>query len=159
MQSPATHAQAAASQGSGAAASNAQVQDQDIQLLRQDIRSKKKQLIAANLTLTDAESTKFWPLNDQYTAELVKINNAKYDLIKEYANNYSTLTDAQADSMTKRLLGVDLSVAQLREKYLPLYRAILSAKTTATYFQIERRISMMIDLQLASQIPLVQSQQ
>ncbi|HSY58575.1 MAG TPA: hypothetical protein VK795_03390 [Terriglobales bacterium] len=159
MQSPATHAQAAASQGSGAAASNAQVQDQDIQLLRQDIRSKKKQLIAANLTLTDAESTKFWPLYDQYTAELVKINNAKYDLIKEYANNYSTLTDAQADSMTKRLLGVDLSVAQLREKYLPLYRAILSAKTTATYFQIERRISMMIDLQLASQIPLVQSQQ
>jgi hypothetical protein len=159
LQSPATHAQAAADQNSAAASTGAQVQDQDIQLLRQDLRSKKKQLVAANMPLTDAEATKFWPVYDQYTAELVKINNTKYEVIKEYANNYSTLTDAQAASLAKRLLGVDLAVAQLREKYLPLFGAVLPAKKTATFFQIDRRIGMMIDIQLASQIPLVQAQQ
>ena len=60
--------------------------DQDIELLRQDIRSKKKQMVAANLKLTDEEATKFWPVYDQYTADLVKINNEKYALIKEYAD-------------------------------------------------------------------------
>ena len=54
--------------------------DQDIQLLREDIRSKKKQMVAANLKLTDAEATKFWPVYDQYTADLVKVNNEKYAL-------------------------------------------------------------------------------
>ena len=77
--------------------------DQDIDLLRKDIRSQKKQIIAANLQLTDAEAVKFWPIYDQYTAELVKINDAKYGAIKEYATNYDTLTDGKALSLTNQV--------------------------------------------------------
>src|SRR5271168_3485178 len=101
MSVPAARAQAAA-----ASADSQGISDQDIQLLRQDLRSQKKQLLAANLKLTDTEATKFWPIYDQYVAELVAINNTKYDLLKEYFNNYGQLTDEQADSMTKRLLGL-----------------------------------------------------
>src|SRR5208282_2129381 len=89
------------------------VRDQDIEMLRKDIRSKKKQLIAANLQLTDAESTKFWPVYDQYTADLVKINNEKYALMKDYADAWGTMTDAQAEGLTKRALAVDDQVTQL----------------------------------------------
>ena len=49
-------------------------------------------------------------------------------------------------------------MAQLRQKYQANFRAVLPAKTAATFFQIDRRIQMMIDLQLAAQIPLVQAQ-
>jgi hypothetical protein len=129
---------------------------QEIELMRRDIRSMRKQLIAANLKLTDDQATKFWPVYDQYIAELVKVNNTKYDLLKEYFDSYGTLTPEQADSMTKRLLDLDVSVAQLRQKYQPIVRAVLPAKETATFFQLDRRVAMMIDLQLASQIPLVQ---
>ena len=89
--------------------------DQDIDLLRQDIRSHKKQIIAANLQLTDAEAVKFWPLYDQYTAELVKINDPQSAVIKEYAINYDTLTDDKALTLTRQLLDVDQQVAQLGE--------------------------------------------
>ena len=130
--------------------------EKDLELLRRDLRSEKKQLIALNVTLTDAEATKFWPVYDQYIVELVKVNNTKYDLLKEYFDSYGTLTPEQADSMTKRLLDLDVSVAQLRQKYQPIVRAVLPAKETATFFQLDRRVAMMIDLQLASQIPLVQ---
>src|SRR5271168_777101 len=65
---------------------NSQVaSDQDIAMLRKDIRSQKKQLIAANIPLTDTEAQQFWPVYDKYTAELVQINNDKYALINEYA--------------------------------------------------------------------------
>ena len=97
------------------------ITDQDIQLLRQDIRSKKKQLIAANLNLTTDEATKFWPVYDQYTAELVKINDVKYAAIKEYADTWGTMTNDQATSLVNRSLGVDQSVAQLRIKYVPIF--------------------------------------
>ena len=98
---------------SGAQSSQAGV-DQDIQMLRLDIRSKKKQMVAANLKLTDTEATKFWPAYDQYTADLVKINDEKYALIKEYADKWGSLTDDQALSLTNRALAVDEKVAQLR---------------------------------------------
>src|SRR3982751_5623709 len=87
---PAAQAQAAASKDSPTAT------DQDIQLLRQDLRSGKKQLMAANLKLTDSEATKFWPVYDQYSADMTKLGDQKYALIKEYAQGFGSLTDAQA---------------------------------------------------------------
>ena len=130
--------------------------DQDIDLLRKDIRSQKKQMIAANMKLTDKEAEQFWPVYDQYTAELVKINDQKYAVIKQYAQNYDTLTDDQAVTLTRQALEVDGSVAQLRMKYIPLFRKVISGKKTAMFFQLDRRLVMLIDLQLASQIPLVE---
>lgn len=84
------------------------------------------------------------------------MNNTKYELLKEYFDEYGTLKPVQADSMSKHLLALDVSLAELRQRYYANFRAVLPAKETATFFQIDRRISMMIDLQLASQIPLVQ---
>jgi hypothetical protein len=138
------------------AASSQSSTDQDVDLLRKDIRSEKKQIIAANLTLSDVEATKFWPVYDQYTAELVKINDAKYAAIKDYATNYDTLTDAKALELLQQIVGVDQSVAQLRQKYVPIFAKVVSGKKTALFFQLDRRLVMLIDLQLASAIPMVQ---
>ncbi len=150
----------AAGQNGGAQASAAQdsqgLSDQDIAMLRKDIRSQKKQLIAANIPLTDAEAQKFWPVYDQYTAELVQINNDKYALIKEYAQNYGSMTDAQADDWAQRFLKLDANVAALRLRYWPNFRKVLPAKKAALYEQVEHRAQMLIEMQLASQIPLLQ---
>lgn len=128
-------------------------------LLRKDIRSIKKQLIAANLSLKDGEATKFWPVYEQYSAEFGKINDTRTDLIKEYADGYGSLTDQQADSLIRRWLDTDIAAASaLRQKYVPILRTVLPGKKAATFFQLDRRISLMIDLQLTSQLPLVQSQ-
>jgi hypothetical protein len=129
--------------------------DKDIDLLRKDVRSQKRQLIASNLQLTDQEAEKFWPLYDQYTADLVKINDAKYAAIKEYAASYSTLTDDQATGLVRKMLGVDQAVAELRLRYIPIFNNVISGRKTAVFFQLDRRLVALIDLQLASQIPLI----
>ena len=135
---------------------NSTVTDQDVQLLRKDLRSQKKQLIAANLPLTDAEAVKFWPVYDQYQAEITKIGDTRFALIKEYAANYNTLTDTQAYDLITRMIGVDESLVQLRQKYVPIVEKVLPGKKTAMFFQMEKRVALMIDLQLASMIPIVQ---
>ena len=129
--------------------------DQDIQLLRQDIRSQKKQMVAANMPLTDAEAEKFWPVYDQYTAETIKANDARYALIKEYATSYVGMTDDQARSLTKKAIEVDESFVQLRLKYMPIFEKVMPAKKVALFFQIDRRLGLLIDLQLAASIPVV----
>jgi len=132
--------------------------DQQMALMHKQIDSMKKQLIAANVTLTDAEATKFWPVYEQYSSELKKITDTKNALIKEYAEEYGSLTDEQADSLIRRWLDSDIAAFELRRKYLPIFRKVLPGKVTATFFQVEHRINAMIDLQLTSQLPLMQSQ-
>lgn len=147
-----THS-ATAAPGSAEAFTN-----QQFALLLKDIRSIKKQVIAANLTLTDSEATKFWPVYEQYSADFAKINDTRAALVKEYSNEYGTQTDEQADSLVRRWLDVDIAAAELRQKYVPIFRKVLSGTKAATFFQLDRRISMMIDVQLTSQLPLMQSQ-
>jgi hypothetical protein len=149
------HAQAAASQES----SPHVISDQDLDLLRKDLRSKRKQLIAANLTLTDVEATKFWPVYDKYVTELIEINDKKFGLIQEYADNYGKLTDEQSLSFIRKWLDADIATAQLRQKYVPLVSQVLVGRKAATFFQLDRRIAMMLELQVSSQMPLVQQQQ
>jgi hypothetical protein len=132
------------------------ITDADIQMLRKNLRSERKQVIAANMKLTDTEAEKFWPLYDQYISELVTNNNLKYDLIKQYVQQQGNLTDAQADAAVKQWIQVDESVAQLRLKYVPLFRKVLSARNTAAFYQVDRRIQLMIDLQLASALPMME---
>jgi len=130
--------------------------DKDIQLLRQDVRSQKKQIVAANMQLTDAEAEKFWPVYDKYTADVKKLGDTRVALIKQYAQNYDSLTDAQANDLMQKWGALEESVAQLRLKYVPIFEKVVSAKKTALFFQIDRRLSLIIDLQMASAIPLVQ---
>jgi len=137
---------------------NAQISDQDIQLLRKDLRAQKKQLVAANLSLTADQATKFWPVYDQYIAEQTKIHDQKYAVIKELATSWGSIDDAKAADLTNKALAVDQQVTQLRIKYVPIFSKVLPGKQVATFYQIDRRLQMMVDLQLMSQIPLVQTQ-
>ena len=123
--------------------------------MREDIRAERKKIVAANMPLTEAEATKFWPVYDRYIGETIKINDARYSVIKEYAQNYSTMSDAQADSFIKRWVSLDTDNSQLRLKYIPEFEKVISHKKTALFFQIDRRLNMMIDLQLSSQVPLL----
>jgi hypothetical protein len=134
------------------------ISNQDMDLLRKDLRSKRKQLIAANLKLTDTEATKFWPVYDQYIAELITINDRKFGLIQEYADNWGKLTNEQSLLFTRNWLDMYIAIAQLRQKYVPMVAKVLEGRKTATFFQLDRRIAMMMDLQVSSQMPLVQEQ-
>jgi hypothetical protein len=135
------------------------ISDQDMDLLRKDLRSKRKQLIAANLVLTDTEAAKFWPVYDQYIGELITINDRKFGLIQEYADNWGKLTNDQSLLFTRNWLEMDIAISQLRQKYVPMVAKVLEGRKTATFFQLDRRIAMMMDLQVSSQMPLVQEQE
>jgi len=134
------------------------ISNQDLKLLRQDLRSKRKQLIAANLKLTDTDAAKFWPVYDQYITELIAINDKKFGLIQEYADNWGKLTNDQSLLFARNWLEMDIEIAQLRQHYVPIVAKVLDGKKTTTFFQLDRRIAMMLELQVSSQMPLVQEQ-
>jgi len=127
----------------------------DVILLRRDLRADKKQLIALNLSLTETEATKFWPVYDQYAAEMAKYNDEFYTLIKNYAANQKTLTDPEAASMIKRWADIQVQLSQTRQKYIPLVEKVISGRKAALFFQIDRRLYALMDLQVSSKLPLL----
>jgi hypothetical protein len=149
-----SRAQAAAGQSAQPAQSSDSTTDQDIQMLRSDLRGQKKQIVAQNLTLTPAEAEKFWPVYDQYSNEVSKLNDTRLALIKQYAASYDNMTDAQANSLIKQALDLDGSYVKLRQAWVPKFEKVISAKQTAAFFQIDRRLGLLMDLQLAANIPL-----
>ena len=126
-------------------------------LLRGDVSSMKKELIAAHLKLTGGESTRVWQVWEQYSAEMSKINGTKTAILKEYAQEYDALTDDQADDLIRRWLETDIEQAKLRQQFAGTFQTVLPGKKAATFLQLERRISMMMDVQLTSELPLAQS--
>ena len=134
------------------------ISNQDLNLLRQDLRSKRKQLIAANLKLTDTDAKTFWPVYDQYMTELIAINDRKFGLVQEYADNWGKMTNDKSLLFARNWLEMDIAIAQLRQHYVPIVAQVLDGRKTTTFFQLDRRIAMMLELQVSSQMPLVQEQ-
>ena len=135
---------------------SAQTPEDDIQLFRKDVRSLKKQLIAANIELTDTEAQQFWPIYDRYTAEMEKILNKKFALLEEYTRSYTTLMDDEAVAYIQWRAAIEDAILQLRLKYLPIFRRVLSGRTAALFAQMDWRIGLVMELQLASQVPMIE---
>ena len=130
--------------------------DSDIALLRQDVQTEKMAIIAASMKLTPAEEPAFWSLYRDYANEQQQIGDLRYRLIKDYASNYENLQDAKAGELTRKLIDVDRRTFELRSKYLPMFEKIMAPKRAAKFFQVDRRLSLLIDLQLTSGIPVIQ---
>jgi hypothetical protein len=145
----------AAQSASGADAQSNSVSDKDIEMLRADLRAQRKQITAQNMTLSADEATKFWPIFDQYRQAAIKPNDERWAVIKDYAANYNTMTDAQAQEYMQRANAVDQQLLALRMKYVPVFEKVISPKKTALWYQIDRRIDLLINLQLSAVIPLV----
>ena len=129
--------------------------EKDIALLRRNLRTEKKKVVALNMPLTETEATKFWPVYDQYTGAMSKHYDEFYTVIRDYAANQKTLTDAQAIDMIKRWSRIQVQLAQTREEYVPIIGKVIHGKKAAHFFQIDRRLYALLDLQIAQEIPLV----
>ena len=109
------------------------VTDEDIALLRKDIRAMKMQVIGQNMSLSDAEAEKFWPIYNHYVKDLSEVNDQKYALLKQYAEMWATMRDEDALIYVRHWLEVDGQAQALRLKYVPVVSQVLPGRKAATF--------------------------
>ena len=134
--------------------SSQQGPDDFMTLLRKDVRSQKKQIIAENMELSDAEAQKFWPVYDRYASDLSGLYDKELVLLNDYADNYNSMTDEQAESYIRKRAEIEESIMQLRLKYVPAFRKVLSGRETALFYQLDWRLGLAINIELV-QVPLI----
>ena len=130
--------------------------DDDIKLMRQDVQSAREGIIKDTMQFTDAEGTAFWPVYKLYATDQKAIGDKRVALITDYAKKYDTLSDADAKGLTDRMLQIEDDTLALRKKYLPKFQTALGAKRAALFYQVDNRLTLIVNVQLASVIPLIQ---
>ena len=139
----------------GMAAAQDQAAD-NMELVKQKIRTDKKLFIAENMQLTEDQAKAFWPVYDSYQAELEKIYDRDLKLIENYAENYKIMTNETAKALLTEWWSIDEDRLKLRNSYLPKFRKVLPEIKVARYYQLESKIDAIVDYALAAQIPLFQ---
>ncbi len=129
-----------------------------MQILREKLKADKKQLVAANLPLTEAEAKKFWPIYEGYQKELAKVNDQTALLIVDYAKEYNagSLTDAKARALLDRLLGIEETEVRMKRALVKRLSAVLPGTKVARYVQLENKVRALVKYEIASEVPLAQ---
>jgi hypothetical protein len=139
------------------AASSAIAQDdlaEWTQMLKQDLRTSKKEIITKGMiTFTDEEAKRFWPIYDAYNAELGNFVDARVALIKAYSDEYDNMTDEKATDLLTRRLSIEKQRAALDEKYRSKFATALSPRRLVRFYQIEHQLDVLIELQASAAVP------
>jgi len=128
-----------------------------IQLLRGDVRSQKSAIMGAVMQLDPDQAAAFWPLYRDYDAALSTVNDLRVANIEEYARTYSQLTDAKADELVRNAMAYQKQRDDLLAKYYDLVKQALGAIVAARFVQVEHQLLLIIDLQIASALPIAGS--
>jgi hypothetical protein len=136
------------------AQSNEPSLDSSIESLRADMRADKVAIITQAMQFNDQDSKIFWPVYRKYEADVVKVNDQRVALIKSYADKFTTMTDADAKSMIDQSLDFESRRTAIKKQYAKEFqKAGLSSLTVAKFLQLERRLDLLVDLKIASELP------
>ena len=125
-----------------------------VQLLKQDLKAQKKDMITKGMqTFTDEEAKRFCPTFDAYNTDLEGFVDARVALIKAYFDDENSMTDAKATDLLNRRIKIQKQRDSLDDKYRKQFTTALSPRRLVRFYQIEHEFELLTELQAVSQIP------
>jgi hypothetical protein len=133
--------------------------DSAIEVARANAQADRATIINAAMNLSDKDGEAFWPIYRQYEYERSTLDDRRVAVIKEYTQKYPKLTDAEAKAMAETMFDYDSHLAALKKTYFKKFNKVLPALTVTKFFQLDRRIDLLMDMQVESSLPpLTQAQ-
>jgi len=127
----------------------------NLDILLDTIRANKKALVAANLTLSDEEAGRFWPLYDKYQTDLTAVQDRGVKVIQDYTASYHDLSNEKAMKLADDWLSAEGDRVKVRRDYLPQFAQVLPGKKVVRFYQIENKMDAVVRYDLAASIPVV----
>lgn len=131
--------------------------DDIIEVERSVLKAEKKAAVAENMNLTEEEAAAFWPVYEEFSSALYKLQTERVKIIKEYAENYQKMDDIRADNLMGRSLKHKQEVVKLELRYFKKFKKVLSPSKVTRFFQIHNKINALVSAELAIGIPLVEA--
>ncbi len=129
--------------------------DKAVEAMRKDARAGKADILGKTMALDSTQAAAFWPLYKQYEAESKTLGDERVAIIQDLAEHFDSLDDAKAKGLIERQVAFEDKRIALTKKYKDEMLKVLPAKTVARFLQVDSRLNKLIDLTIASEIPLV----
>jgi len=126
-----------------------------IEIMRADLRTQKTAIVTQAMQMTEAQSELFWPVYKEYENEMIKLNDERIAIVKDYASAYDTMDDATAKQLIDRSFKLQEARTKTLKKYVKEMSKAIDMKTAARWAQVEHALGSAIDLQVASELPLL----
>lgn len=136
---------------------SAQTVNDYLEMAREVLKVEKKAAVAEAMELTEAESQPFWNLYNEYQSALYLVQNKRIAIIKDYSDNFESLSDEKADELWSSSLGYEQELLKLKKKYYSKFKKILPLGKAARFMQLENKIETLIDAELAFEVPLIET--
>jgi hypothetical protein len=134
---------------------NTQTIDDQIKVARSVLKADRKATVAETMQFTQEEGKVFWPLYEQYRAEIDKQGDALLKLVKEYGQLYPNVPDDRAKAMLRELGDLEKNRVATRSSYLKKIEKVISPAKTLRFAQVESRLDLALRVQIAANVPLV----
>jgi hypothetical protein len=127
-----------------------------MEMMRSDVRTDKMIVMGEALTMTSEQADMFWPIYRAYTQELSVIGDRRIALIKKFAEQYGEVTDESATAMATEWFSMESSYTKLLKKTHSTVSSNISPILAAQFVQVETALNMLLRLQIAAEVPLVE---
>ena len=127
--------------------------DSVIEVFRADMQADRTTIVTQAMNFSDKDAAAFWPIYRKYEYERSLLDDRRVDVIKEYAQKYSALSDVDAKAMAERMFDCESRLAELKKTYFKKFNQVLPALTVTKFFQLDHRFDLLVDMKVESSLP------
>ncbi len=128
---------------------------EEIDLVQAAFGMDKKAIVADFVQLSDTQKDAFWTLYDEYETKRKEYGRERIELLKQYAEQYMTMTSEQADTWTKKVMELQIKTDKLIATYYEKVKAISDGVVATQFYQIENYILSMIRISILQEVPFL----
>lgn len=133
----------------------AQVNTAEYEILKDLAAAERKALVAENLNLSDEQGEIFWPLYNDYLADMNTLLDKQVKLLNNFADNFENMSDEKATEITNTYFSIKAEENKIRSSHTKKMQKVLPAKTVFRFTQIENKLNAITNFDAAMEIPLI----
>lgn len=142
--------------GTTASAQNETTIKAYMEMLRSDVRAERIAIVTEVMDFTDKEAEKFWPVYRKFEKQFRGMNDQRLVILQDYAKMYWQISDDQASKLMKGWLELELKDAYLKKDYYRKFNQAIGGKQAAKFMQLNNQIGLLVRLQLAAELPMIE---
>jgi hypothetical protein len=139
-----------------ASLAKAQSSKEEVDLIQAAFGMDKKAVVAEFVKPSASQKDAFWKLYDEYETQRKDLGKLRIELLKQYADQYKTMTSDKADVWTKKAIDLQKKTDNLITTYYGKVKAISDGIVALQFYQIENYILSGIRAQILDNIPFVE---
>jgi len=138
---------------------NAQSDKEEIDLMQSVFGMEKKSIVAEFVKVDPAQKDAFWKLYDEYETSRKDLGKKRIDLLKQYADSYTKMTNESAEAWTKQVIDLGKKTDGLLYSYYNKIKKAANPVVALQFFQVESYILSGIRLSILEELPLPEIKQ